>query len=218
VSRRSERDSIEAGDFADLVQQLVADAVADLRDAAHAAVPEAIEPHFETPGEAATALRDLYPARGEASAALADYTRRSRRTAQTWLRDTPPGRVADFIAAVMQLVFTDAQRRVADEEQRLLAEAEEAIEEAGDALAADELAEFRYADVGAVTVDYEGTIDPNFRAINEKRVDLDATAAALPDLETAEFLFQEQLLNAYGPDLAQTLHIADWNDGIVIRK
>lgn len=212
------RDDIEAPDFEHLIRQLAADAAAALREAAHRAIPEAVEPDFESPGTAATALRDLYPGRGAASAALADFTGRSRRTAQTWLRDTPRGRVAEFLAAVAQMVFTAMAAAAAAKEERLLSEAEEQIEAGGDALAADELREFKYADVGAVDVDYQGIPDPNTRMINQVKVDLNAVADMLPEIEDAEWVFQEQVLNGYGPDLGQTLHIFDWNDGIRLSK
>lgn len=208
---------VEASDFEALLEML-AQRVADALRMEAGRVAEVPEPHFESPAAAVEALREMletsWARRGAASAALAEATGRSRRTAQKWLAATPPSRVGVLIAAVQRLLFARAMAEALAEAEQRVAEAEELIEGEGPELAGSELRRYRFADVGSVSVDYQGSVDRNNRSIGVASIDLGAVADELPDIEAAEYAFQAAVLDDYGPGLSQILHILGWDSGI----
>uniref|UniRef100_UPI003F4947C0 hypothetical protein n=1 Tax=Amycolatopsis sp. CA-096443 TaxID=3239919 RepID=UPI003F4947C0 len=228
-------DPLHGNDFEHLIQQLADLAADQLRADARAAAPEPPElvtpepPVFASAGEAAAALREEYPGRGDATRRLAAAAGRSRRTARQWLRSAPPGRIAEFIAVVTRLLHdaavADAEfehakavRRCAEEAERLVAEVEAGIAEAGMVLAAQGLRDYHSAEVGAVDVAYAqtGKKDGNPRRIGRVSINFNPVADFLHDMDIAAEEFQNQVLDDYLVGLSDVLEIPEWNHGITI--
>lgn len=192
--------------FRDLVDALVAQAIAAARQDAR----DSVEPaQFVTAEEAQAAIRE-HKGRG-AARWLAAAAGKKLRTAQRWLSEAvPPSRVPTLIALAEQL----ATEIAIQEAEELVAEAAAA---AGTAMAVPALADADEVDVGTVTVAYDGK-DDGGRAIGDRDIDFDPINQALldNDLDRAEQLFEQAVLDAYG-GLGKTLTIADWGSTFEIR-